>query len=65
MVARLGQVLYWLATFIAIVTVAIAVSVPFVEGWNSSSLWLMAIVFAIALASWLLGRAVLYVLAGR
>ncbi len=61
---RLGNVLYWLGTGIAVLFFGISILIAFAgEGeqrWFSA---IMAAVFAVA--SWGIGRALRYVLAGR
>lgn len=64
MVSRLGNVLYWLANTIAVACLllgfGIAVSNAARDGWAA-----LPVMAAVAVAVYLVGRAVRYVLAGR
>ena len=62
--ARLGTVLYWAATAIAIALIVFAVFAYFTATGSGA---LAGALFIVALAGlvWLIGRAILYVLAGR
>jgi hypothetical protein len=62
--ARLGIVLYWAATAIAISLVVLAVFAYFTATGTGA---LQGALFIVAFAGvvWLIGRAILYLLAGR
>ncbi len=62
--ARLGTVLYWAATAIAIGLVVLAVFAYFTATGSGA---LQGALFIVAFAGllWLIGRAILYVLVGR
>jgi hypothetical protein len=62
--ARLGTVLYWAATAIAIALVVFAVFAYFTATGSGA---LQGALFIVAFAGlvWLIGRVILYVLAGR
>ncbi len=66
MTARLGQVLYWTGCGLAALIVAGGASITLTETATGINQLGPLLVFSIiALAVWLLGRAALYVLAGR
>jgi hypothetical protein len=62
--ARLGNVLYWAATAVAIVLVVLAVLAYF-TATGTGALQSALLIVAFAGLVWLIGRAILYVLAGR
>lgn len=62
---RLGQVLYWLGCWIAAILVAIG-GVNIIETHSAIDRWQNVIVYGVpALITWVIGRALYYVLAGR
>ena len=64
MLSRLGQVLYWAGCAVAFVIVLAGVAVTF--NTSDSNAWLAtALAVIVALIAWLIGRAALYVLAGK
>lgn len=66
MLARLGDVLYWLGCIIAAVVTATGGFIWFVEGRNRADGLIMFSFFIIcAIAVWLIGRACRYVFAAR
>jgi hypothetical protein len=62
--ARFGNVLYWAATAVAIVLVVLAVLAYF-TATGTGALQSALLIVAFAGLVWLIGRAILYVLAGR
>ena len=62
--ARLGNVLYWAATAVAIVLVVLAVLAYFTATGTGALQSALLIVAFVGLV-WLIGLAILYVLAGR
>jgi hypothetical protein len=64
MLARLGNVLYWLASAIAIALVIFA-AFAYYTATGSGALEGALFIVAFAGLVWLIGRAILYVLAGR
>jgi hypothetical protein len=64
MAARLGDVLYWAACLIAGLFLVLAGG-QFVFGGDSDRVIFAIILLAIAIITWLIGRAIRYVLAGR
>ena len=69
MVARLGMVIYWAATGIAVIlalgtAVMVTLGVLGLAGYTSENAVLEAFVLVPALLIWLFGRACRYVLAG-
>jgi hypothetical protein len=64
MVARLGRVLYWLGSGVAIALVALGVVTTFIQPPGQ---WYAGLVFysVLAILCWLFGRACKYVLAGE
>ena len=60
---RLGNLLYWLATGIAVLWVALGVVAVVVGEEGENLLWVGF--FALAIISWGAGRALRYLLAGR
>lgn len=70
MLARLGMILYWVANivaaFLALGTVAVLIMGTFdILGFKSENNVLEAFVFMPAVLIWLIGRACLYLLAGK
>src|SRR5262245_12846170 len=65
MLARLGNVLYWLGCIAAVVIVGFAGIVYFSEGQRPSDLPVVVVLGVIAAVAWLIGRACRYVLAGN
>ena len=63
MLARLGQVIYWAACGIAVVVVLFGIAMSF--GDNDDSLIIIVGSLVYAALVWLLGRAALYVSAGK
>jgi hypothetical protein len=62
--AQLGNVLYWAAAAVAIVLVVLAVLAYF-TATGRGALQSALLIVAFAGLVWLIGRAILYVLAGR
>jgi hypothetical protein len=66
MLARLGDVLYWLGCILAGLTVAAGAFLWFAEGHaRKDGIAVVAGFLVFALILWLIGRACRYVLAGR
>jgi hypothetical protein len=66
MAARIGNVLYWLGCILAALTAAAGVAVYAVEGHGRGDGIGILIGFLVAaIIPWLIGRALLYVLAAR
>jgi hypothetical protein len=67
MLARLGDVLYWLGCGIAVVLLACGVILYAVDRDPSAGGWWFpyAVIGVLAVAAWLIGRACRYVLGGR
>ena len=65
MLGRLGQVIYWACTGVAVLLLAFA-AYGVVAAQSDPNIYFFAFMGLIfGVGSWLLGRAVLYVLAGR
>lgn len=66
MAQRLGNVLYWVATALAALLLALAAIFPIMaERGTSGELWLVSLaIAACGVIVWLIGRACRYVLAG-
>lgn len=64
MVARLGNVVYWAATALAVLLVSIA-GLELVIGAGPDRVYIAPSAAAAGVVVWLVGRATLYVLAGR
>jgi hypothetical protein len=64
MVARLGNVLYWAGSGIAILLLAIA-TVSAAWGQGDHRWFPVGLFIAVAVVTWLIGRACRYVLSGR
>jgi hypothetical protein len=62
MAARLGNVLYWTATTIAVLLALLAARLYEFGGSEPLAIWGVIIVAALV---WLIGRACRYILAGR
>jgi hypothetical protein len=66
MAGRIGNVLYWLGCILAALTVAAGVAMYAVEGHSRSDGIGVFIGFLVAaVIPWMMGRALLYVLAAR
>ena len=65
MLARLGEVLYWTGCAIAVVLVGFLLYLEWVEPHSDKKMFIAAFFGIPAAISWLIGRACLYVLAGR
>jgi hypothetical protein len=65
MAARLGDVLYWAGSTIALLLVAFGLGLAGIEKSSEAQLWILGIFGVLAVITWLLGRACRYVLAGR
>jgi hypothetical protein len=64
MAERIGNIVYWFCCVVAAISLAIGVSVWFLnfrEGTTAYSL--LAVSFVVALLVWIIGRAIRYVLA--
>ena len=70
MAARLGRVIYWLATTVAVLLLALALVAalfwikPEIQG-SAQGYWLCVMIGGAGVAVWLLGRAVRYILANE
>ena len=64
MAARLGNVLYWGASLIAVLLIAL-LFIAHAFGSGEGDKFLQAMVLVTAVAIWLIGRACRYVLAGK
>ena len=66
MAARIGNVLYWLGCAIAVVIAVFAVAIYIVDGrTHSDGLIVFAVFLAAAIISWVIGRALQYILSAR
>ena len=64
MVGRLGQVLYWAGCAIALVIILFGLVITF--NMSDDNAWMVTVAAAVVgMGAWLIGRAALYVLAGR
>jgi uncharacterized membrane protein len=64
MLARLGNVLYWLSCIVAGLIIAVYAYVTYMEPYHPDQFGMGIFVVAIAFAVWLVGRACRYILAG-
>jgi hypothetical protein len=64
MAGRIGNVLYWLGCIVAGLLVLVGIAGYFADS-SSSAIFVLGFCFVCALVSWLIGRALLYVLAAR
>lgn len=66
MLERLGNVLYWLGCTVAMLIALFAVGMYMAEAHSrADGLFVTGFILAFALAAWLTGRALRYILAGR
>jgi len=65
MAARLGQVLYWAACGLALLTFGFVAYLILIVGVPHEDWPVIGIISAMGVVVWLIGRAFLYVLAGR
>jgi hypothetical protein len=66
MLARLGNVLYWLGCIVAVAVLSLDVALWIGESdRRSSEIGLFVFVAVVAVAIWLIGRACRYVLSGK
>lgn len=65
MAARIGNVIYWFGCAVAALAVLAGLAEYFAEGNRSDGIAVTVGFFVAALIFWLIGRAVLYILAAR
>jgi hypothetical protein len=66
MAARIGNVLYWLGCAIATLIAIFAAAIYIAEGrTHSDGLFVFAVFMAAAILSWVIGRALQYILSAR
>jgi hypothetical protein len=64
MAERIGNVLYWIGCGAAVIMVLLGIA-GYISDTSTSAIFILVFCFVCALVSWLIGRALLYVLAAR
>jgi hypothetical protein len=65
MATRLRQVIYWAASAIALIAFGFVAYIVFIEGVGPNNRGFVGLLAAIGVVVWLVGRTILYALAGK